>query len=161
MSRVNKKKIIELIILLISILIVAISFFISNSSNASAQTIYGIEQYSNDEELLRKYTNTDSLKDEFGNSLSGNIEYFAQDVKSKIDGEEIKNLTKVIPEKYVRFVEDGYSFYYNGKEYGFFVNHRKMQARQFLPSGLGQTFPPYNSVPSEIDLAIYPRRCNT
>ena len=128
----NKKKIIEIIIFLISILIVMISFFLGNNYNVSAESVYGVEQYSNDEELLQKYTSTDSLKDEAGNNLLGSIEVFAKDLKKKAGGYEVTDLTKVIPEKYVRFVEDGYTFYYIGKEYGFFVCHREKQLRQFI-----------------------------
>jgi len=104
-------------------------FCVDNNQNVNAESmdIY-MNQDEVDEELLEKYTNTDKLFDEPNKEITD----FAQDVKSKTDGEEVKDLTKVIPEKYVRFVDDGYSFYYIGKEYGFFVNHREMQARQFI-----------------------------
>lgn len=88
------------------------------------------------------------------------IQTFSSEVKAASIGTAFPELAQVIPLKFLESTKQNDTIQYNGKEYGFFVNHRKMQARQFLPSGLGQTFPPYNSVPSEIDLAIYPRRCN-
>ena len=108
-----------------------------------------------------KYTESDRLLNSDGSTSVKTIGTFSNEVKSASVGTAFPELAQVIPLKFLESTEQNDTLQYNGKEYGFFVNLRKMQARQFLPSGLGQTFPPYNSVSSEIDLAIYPRRCNT
>ena len=131
MLKTNRNKTI-IIISLVTLLILSICFFAGFTHVASADTSYNIEQYSLNDELSKKYTDSDYLKDKYGNNLSGKIGNYTDEIKNKQGNDEVSDLTKIIPEKYIRFIEDGYTYQYSGKAYGFFVNHRQFGVNQLV-----------------------------
>ena len=131
MIKIGKKNVV-LIVLFVAILFAAISFCTGFSYITYADADYTVEQVGSNDYLLEKYTDTDKLTNENGDEISKTIFDFANEVKGKNDYTEVTDLTKVIPVKYVRFIENGYTFQYSGKEYGFFVNHRIFRNYQLV-----------------------------
>ena len=101
--KTNRNKTI-IIISLVTLLILSICFFAGFTHVASADTSYNIEQYSLNDELSKKYTDSDYLKDKYGNNLSGKIGNYTDEIKNKQGNDEVSDLTKIIPEKYIRFI---------------------------------------------------------
>lgn len=117
MNKESKRKIFSLIIVLLICTICMIyglnSFTLAVNADSNPSRI----------EL---YTNSDKLLNSDGSISTKTILQFSDEVKALDEGDEVVDLTKVIPVEYVRFIEDGYTFQFNGKEYGFFVCHRKL-----------------------------------
>lgn len=113
MSFKHNKKYTLFIVTLIMILFVISGIYFSSSKNVYADTgNISLEEYTDSDELM--------------GSNEKNIVDFANEVNSMEEDDVVADLTKVIPVEYVRFVEEGYTFQYNGKEYGFFVCHRRL-----------------------------------
>ena len=131
MLKTNRNKTV-IIISLVTLLMLSICFLAGFTHVASAEASYNIEQYSLNDGLSKKYTDSDYLNDKYGNDLAGKIVNYTDEIKNKQGNDEVSDLTKIIPEKYIGFIEDGYTYQYSGKEYGFFVNHRQFGVNQLV-----------------------------
>lgn len=84
----------------------------ANNSIALAATVY----FSDD-----KYTESDNLLNNDGSESYFTIQEFALDVKAASPGTSFPELAQVIPRQYLETSTTNDEFYYNGKEYGFYV----------------------------------------
>ncbi len=82
---------IAVVFLLICLMII---LYNKNSVSVYAQTM---------EMTLQDFTNSDELFDSDGSMTGQDITDFANNVKSKKDGDEITDLDKVLPIQYVRY----------------------------------------------------------
>ena len=67
------------------------------------------------------YTDSDRLLKANGTLSDKKISDFASDVKIALDNASFPELTEVIPTEYLESTQTNDTFYYNGKEYGFYV----------------------------------------
>ena len=103
MLKTNRNKTV-IIISLVTLLMLSICFLAGFTHVASAEASYNIEQYSLNDELSKKYTDSDYLNDKYGNDLAGKIVNYTDEIKNKQGNDEVSDLTKIIPEKYIRFI---------------------------------------------------------
>lgn len=70
---------------------------------------------------IEAYTDSDNLLNQDGSLSDKTIHDFAQTVKQTEHLGEVFDLEKVIPSEYLETTEEKASFYYSGKEYGFYI----------------------------------------
>lgn len=112
------KKLIKLIVTIPLFMVIFVVGKFINLKNANGNSIYAqILNFSPE-----KYTESDNLLKSDGTESSKDIRKFAKEVKSASDNTLFPELTEVIPVQYLYTTEENATFYYNGKEYGFYVD---------------------------------------
>lgn len=112
------KKLIKLIVTITLFMVIFVVGKFINLKNANGNSIYAqILNFSPE-----KYTESDNLLKSDGTESSKDIRNFAKEVKSASDNTLFPELSEVIPAQYLYTTEENATFYYNGKEYGFYVD---------------------------------------
>lgn len=122
-----KVKNMMIIVLLTVICALVLSMFVGNIRyTAKAETA---------EEIAKQMTESDEWYDD--NMVKHNIQDYAEELVQS-SGAANRDIFKIIPIEYLRTTNEEKAYSYMGKEYGFYVRHRKV-----IPASItGQTLDP-------------------